>query len=194
MSKAGCVNFSTRSKPASLSPRAVSWRRSPYFDRLLDELLRDYGIVPLEAGGGSPATLPRAGARPFAPGSALGVQLVRGDLSATGIGTVTESDVVLAAASNALVVGFSVVADPNRDGLLVWAEPRQQEAIQAAVEQFLKQMPMAAEMPSLRTWSMSVYASCSSFWRARLTMSSSALTAASSRRLRTKKRSPGRIS
>lgn len=35
----------------------------------------------------------------------------------TGIGTVTEGDVVLAAASNALVVGFSVVADSNAQRL-----------------------------------------------------------------------------
>jgi type II secretory pathway component GspD/PulD (secretin) len=44
-----------------------------------------------------------------------------------------------------LLQGARVVADPNRDGLIVWAEPRQQEAIQAAVEQFIKQMPQAVE-------------------------------------------------
>ena len=55
---------------------------------LVGELLRDFSLIPIEAGGGG-RRLERAGPRPFVPGSPIGVQLVRGDLSATGIGTVT---------------------------------------------------------------------------------------------------------
>ena len=58
---------------------------------MLGEVLDDYGMVPVEAGGaGGARPLPRAGERPFEPGDAIGVQLVRGDLSATAIGTVTD--------------------------------------------------------------------------------------------------------
>jgi hypothetical protein len=56
--------------------------------RLLGELLDEFSMVPVEAGGGGRGR--DAGeARPFVPGAPLGVQLVRGDLSATAIGTVT---------------------------------------------------------------------------------------------------------
>ena len=65
--------------------------------RLVSELLGDFGMIPVEAGGGGRA-LGRAGPHPFVPGAAIGVQLLRGDLSATGIGTVTavRGDSVLA--------------------------------------------------------------------------------------------------
>lgn len=56
--------------------------------RMLAELLDDFGMFPVEAGGaggGEPTDEPQR----FVPGGAIGVQLVRGDLSATGIGTVT---------------------------------------------------------------------------------------------------------
>lgn len=56
--------------------------------RLVQELLGDFGMIPVEAGGAGRA-LGRAGPTPFVPGAAIGVQLLRGDLSATGIGTVT---------------------------------------------------------------------------------------------------------
>jgi hypothetical protein len=57
--------------------------------RLLSDLLGDHGFIPLEAGGSGPARATAEAPRPFEPGGALGVQLVRGDLSVTGIGTVT---------------------------------------------------------------------------------------------------------
>ena len=44
-----------------------------------------------------------------------------------------------------LLAEARVLADPERDGLIVWAEPRQHEAIRSAVEQFKKQMPEANE-------------------------------------------------
>ncbi len=50
-----------------------------------------------------------------------------------------------------LLADARVLADPDRDGLVVWAEPRQQEAIRHAVEQFQKQMPEAAE-PTARVY------------------------------------------
>lgn len=56
--------------------------------QMVGELLGDFGLFPVEAGGGG-GELGQAGPRPFVPGGAIGVQLVRGDLSATGIGTVT---------------------------------------------------------------------------------------------------------
>jgi len=43
------------------------------------------------------------------------------------------------------------VTDPDRDGLIVWAEPKQQEAIKGAVEQFLKELPKSVE-PSSRVY------------------------------------------
>lgn len=54
----------------------------------LDELLAEYNVVPIQAGG-APA---HAGTATFEPGSALGVQLARGDVSISSIGTVTYVD------------------------------------------------------------------------------------------------------
>jgi type II secretory pathway component GspD/PulD (secretin) len=50
-----------------------------------------------------------------------------------------------------LLAEARVLADPERDGLIVWAEPRQHEAIRSAVEQFKKQMPEANE-PTARVY------------------------------------------
>ncbi len=54
-------------------------------------LLEDFALVPLEAGGGGRREAGETGeeAPRFVPGGPLGVQLVRGDVSATAIGTVT---------------------------------------------------------------------------------------------------------
>lgn len=54
----------------------------------LDELLAAYNVVPIQAGG-APAHVESA---TFEPGSALGVQLARGDVSISSIGTVTYVD------------------------------------------------------------------------------------------------------
>jgi hypothetical protein len=63
---------------------------------LLDEALRPFGVVAFEGGGGGRATAPRrsAGSKgattaPFEPGSAIGVELMRGDASVVSTGTVT---------------------------------------------------------------------------------------------------------
>lgn len=63
--------------------------------RFLEEHLEPYGIWPMQAGGGGPRARRRA--RPagtpapgrFVDGGAIGVELIRGDITATGIGTVT---------------------------------------------------------------------------------------------------------
>ncbi len=64
------------------SPAVASW---------LGEALAPFGLLPVQGGGsgGRSAVPDTRGARDFVPGGALAVQLVRGDVEATGIGTVT---------------------------------------------------------------------------------------------------------
>ena len=57
---------------------------------MLEDVLAPFGIEPLDGGGSSADAAADPGS--FAPGSAIGVQLIRGDMSATGIGTVTYVD------------------------------------------------------------------------------------------------------
>lgn len=52
----------------------------------LGDLLEPFGFVPLQAGGGASETGP---ADRFVDGGAIGVQLIRGDVSATAVGTIT---------------------------------------------------------------------------------------------------------
>jgi hypothetical protein len=66
---------------SGFSPRTAS--------ELSDEL-RPSGLVPLQAGGGRKVGPPAAGH--VEPGSAIGVELVRGDMSTVGTGTVTYVD------------------------------------------------------------------------------------------------------
>jgi hypothetical protein len=54
---------------------------------LAKEFLSPLGLEPMQAGGGG-GTDPSAPLR-FEDGGAVGVQLIRGDMSATGLGTVT---------------------------------------------------------------------------------------------------------
>jgi hypothetical protein len=56
--------------------------------QMLRDVLSPLGMEPLQAGGGSSTPDADAPTR-FVDGGAIGVQLVRGDISATGIGTVT---------------------------------------------------------------------------------------------------------
>jgi hypothetical protein len=73
---------------------------SPSVARELGEQLAPYGVVPLAAGGGGvdEAEAAREGPARFEPGSAISVELIRGDMSAAGTGTVTwvEGDKVIA--------------------------------------------------------------------------------------------------
>jgi hypothetical protein len=59
--------------------------------RLLSDELEPFGLVALQAGGGARPKRPGAPpARPqFVDGGAIGVQLIRGDINATAVGTVT---------------------------------------------------------------------------------------------------------
>lgn len=62
-------------------------------ERALDELreaLVPYHVQPMQAGGAGAANV--RGPDHFEPGGSLGVQLIRGDISATGVGTVTYLD------------------------------------------------------------------------------------------------------
>ena len=78
-----------------LEPAATPLMLGGFGDRAIAELseqLAPFGLMPLQAGGGGRASTTRAvnGAAPrFVDGGAIGVQLVRGDLSATGVGTIT---------------------------------------------------------------------------------------------------------
>jgi hypothetical protein len=86
-------------RPVSV-PLAISGVSSAALDEL-GEQLRPYGLVPLRAGGGGPRRrrpeLPKTPV-PLVPGGAVGVQLVRGDINASAMGTVTyvQGDKVIA--------------------------------------------------------------------------------------------------
>lgn len=73
-------------------PVAVPLAASGFAPRAVEQMRADltpYGFLPVQGGGGTDTTL---AAGPLEPGAALGVQLVRGDLSLTGIGTLTYRD------------------------------------------------------------------------------------------------------
>ena len=73
-------------------PVAVPLTASGFAPEALIQLrseLSAYGLLPTQGGGGTDTTL---AAGPLEPGAALGVQLLRGDLSLTGIGTLTYRD------------------------------------------------------------------------------------------------------
>jgi len=55
----------------------------------LSEQLAPYGLMPLQAGGGGRRRAAGAPAPHYVDGGAIGVQLVRGDVNATAVGTVT---------------------------------------------------------------------------------------------------------
>lgn len=57
--------------------------------RIANDLLSPLGLDPLQAGGGSSANPDPGAPTRFVDGGAIGVELVRGDISAMGIGTVT---------------------------------------------------------------------------------------------------------
>ena len=55
----------------------------------LEHALSPYGIVPVRAGGGGGSRIPVGEQQRLSPGSAVGVLLIRGDMNATAMGTVT---------------------------------------------------------------------------------------------------------
>jgi hypothetical protein len=85
-------------EPDGLRPVSVPLSISGISHRALGELgtaLEPFGLVPVRAGGGGSggmSTLPPADQRRLSPGSAVGVQLIRGDMNATAVGTVSWVD------------------------------------------------------------------------------------------------------
>jgi hypothetical protein len=77
---------------SSLLPVAVPLSISGLSPGALGELelaLKPYGIIPVRAGGGGGSRIPVAEQPRISPGSAVGVLLIRGDMNATAMGTVT---------------------------------------------------------------------------------------------------------
>ncbi len=75
-----------------LEPAATPLMLGGFGDRAIAELseqLAPFGLMPLQAGGGARTPSPGGTAPRYVDGGAIGVQLVRGDISATGVGTVT---------------------------------------------------------------------------------------------------------
>lgn len=62
---------------------------SGHAQQLLEDALTPFGMLPMQGGGAGPNGSAQA-PQGFVPGSPVGVQLIRGDLSATAIGTVTD--------------------------------------------------------------------------------------------------------
>jgi hypothetical protein len=69
-------------------PLAISGLSHHAMNELSDSL-RPFGLVPVRTGGGGRSSLPLATQAQLLPGAAVGVQLIRGDMNATAIGTVT---------------------------------------------------------------------------------------------------------
>ncbi len=92
-----------------LTARSVNWAK---------DLLGPMGLEPLQAGGGGKGD-PGAPKR-FVAGGAVGIQLIRGDLSATGLGTVTrvEGDKLVAFGHPMMNSGVSNL--PTAIGRILW--------------------------------------------------------------------------
>ena len=93
------VPYSSDPSAPRLVPATVPLALSGFGPSMFNELskvLEPYGIAPMAAGGGAPQ-IP-SGPDHFEPGSAISVELIRGDMSAAGTGTVTyvDGDKVLA--------------------------------------------------------------------------------------------------
>jgi hypothetical protein len=95
---------------AGMTPAAVNMAR---------DLLAPLGLEPLQAGGGGGVQDPNAPKR-YEDGGAIGVQLVRGDMSAMGLGTVTrvEGDKLVAFGHPMMESG--VTALPTAIGKVLW--------------------------------------------------------------------------
>ncbi len=77
---------------ATLTPAATPLLLGGFDDsivRMLDEQLAPFGLMTLQAGGAGSAQPPPGAPTRYVNGSAVGVQLVRGDVSSTAVGTVT---------------------------------------------------------------------------------------------------------
>lgn len=85
---------------------------------LAQDLLSPLGLEPLQAGGGD-GTLADAPTR-YVDGGAVGVQLVRGDMSAMGLGTVTRVEGDLVSGFGHPMMNAGVTALPAAIGKVLW--------------------------------------------------------------------------
>ncbi len=95
--------------------------------RLASDLLSPLGLEPLQTGGGGSAPEPDA-PKQFEDGGAIGVELIRGDMSATGLGTVTrvEGDKLVAFGHPMMEAG--VTALPTAVGKVLWVLASEQRS------------------------------------------------------------------
>jgi hypothetical protein len=95
--------------------------------RLASDLLTPLGLEPLQAGGGGVAPEPDA-PKQFEDGGAIGVELIRGDMSATGLGTVTrvEGDRLVAFGHPMMEAGNTAL--PTAIGRVLWVLASEQRS------------------------------------------------------------------
>ena len=95
--------------------------------RLASELLTPLGLEPLQAGGGGTEPEPDA-PKQFEDGGAIGVELIRGDMSATGLGTVTrvEGDKLVAFGHPMMEAGNTAL--PTAVGRVLWVLASEQRS------------------------------------------------------------------
>jgi hypothetical protein len=100
---------------------------TPAAIRLASELLSPLGLEPLQAGGGSSTPEPDA-PQQFEDGGAIGVELIRGDMSATGLGTVTrvEGDKLVAFGHPMMEAGNTAL--PTAIGRVLWVLASEQRS------------------------------------------------------------------
>lgn len=105
----GLKPVSTPLLMGGMNPESVKWAT---------ELLSPLGLEPLQAGGGGKPD-PNAPTR-FVDGGAVGIELIRGDMSATGLGTVTrvEGDKLVAFGHPMMNAGVSSL--PTAVGRILW--------------------------------------------------------------------------
>ncbi|MFK7992126.1 MAG: SpoIVB peptidase S55 domain-containing protein [Sandaracinaceae bacterium] len=77
-------------EPAA-TPLMIGGMTADVIEQLGGQLER-FGLTALQAGGAGPATPPASAPTQYTDGGAIGVQLVRGDIAATAVGTVTHVD------------------------------------------------------------------------------------------------------
>jgi hypothetical protein len=87
---------------------------------LAKKLLSPLGLAPLQAGGGGSAEQAGGGPNHFVDGGAIGVQLIRGDMSAMGLGTVTSVHGNKLVAFGHPMMQSGVTALPTCTGKVLW--------------------------------------------------------------------------
>lgn len=95
--------------------------------RLASDLLAPLGLEPLQTGGGSSTGEPDA-PKQYEDGGAIGVELIRGDMSATGLGTVTrvEGDRLVAFGHPMMEAGNTAL--PTAVGRVLWVLASEQRS------------------------------------------------------------------